>query len=168
MPRASDAAAGRDRPAGFEGRTGLALQEASRGVCALDRAPTSYPLGLPSADPWNRRRQAGRFGSSRPVSSPRRQRFSAVFGSCRDRLKSRRRGNLQRYAVPEMAVSWPHSTVPWLQRQLLPTAVMEPSEDESAVRDRVIDGVLVVVAAVLGGRFARVQLGRTGRVEPLA
>ena len=77
-------------------------------------------------------------------------------------LKSRRRGNLQRYAVPEMAVSWPHSTVPWLQRQLLPTAVMEPSEDESAVRDRVIDGVLVLVAAVLGGPFACVQLGRDG------
>ena len=47
-------------------------------------------------------------------------------------------------------MSWPHSTVPWLQRQLLPTAVMEPSQDESAVRDRVIDGVLVLVAAVLG------------------
>ena len=30
---------GYHRPAGFEGRTGLALQEASRGVCALDRAP---------------------------------------------------------------------------------------------------------------------------------
>jgi signal transduction histidine kinase len=48
-----------------------------------------------------------------------------------------------------MAVSWPHSTVPWLQRQLLPTAVMEP-RDEPTARDRVIDGVLVVVAAALG------------------
>jgi signal transduction histidine kinase len=45
----------------------------------------------------------------------------------------------------------PHSTVPWLQRQLLPTAVMEPSQDESAARDRVIDGALVVVAAAVGG-----------------
>jgi signal transduction histidine kinase len=44
----------------------------------------------------------------------------------------------------------PHSAVPWLQRQLLPTAVMEPSQDESAVRDRVIDGAVVLVAAVLG------------------
>lgn len=47
-------------------------------------------------------------------------------------------------------MSWPHFAVPWLQRQLLPTAVMEPSQDESAVRDRVIDGVLVLLAAVLG------------------
>ena len=145
-----------DQPLGYNG---LPVLKAGRvWLCKRPRegsapsiAPsTSYPLGLPSADPWNRWRQAGRFGSSRPVSSPRRQRFSAVFGSCRDRLKSRRRGNLQRYAVPEMAVSWPHSTVPWLQRQLLPTAVMEPSQDEPAVRDRVIDGVLVVVAAALG------------------
>ena len=45
----------------------------------------------------------------------------------------------------------PHSAVPWLQRQLLPTAVMEPSQDQRAARDRVIDGALVVVAAVLGG-----------------
>jgi len=44
----------------------------------------------------------------------------------------------------------PHSAVPWLQRQLLPTAVMEPSQDESAARDRVIDGALVLVAAALG------------------
>jgi len=44
----------------------------------------------------------------------------------------------------------PHSAVPWLQRQLLPTAVMEPSEDGPAVRDRVIDGALVLVAAALG------------------
>jgi signal transduction histidine kinase len=49
-----------------------------------------------------------------------------------------------------MATLSPHSAVPWLQRQLLPTAVMEPSEDESAMRDRVIDGALVLVAAVLG------------------
>src|SRR5262249_60313881 len=60
-----------------------------------------------------------------------------------------------------MAVSWPHSTVPWLQRQLLPTAAMEPSQDESAVRDRVIDGVVVVVAAVLGAvSLASVWAGR--------
>ena len=44
----------------------------------------------------------------------------------------------------------PHSAVPWLQRQLLPTAVMEPSQDEPAARDRVIDGALVLVAAALG------------------
>ncbi len=58
-------------------------------------------------------------------------------------------------------MSWPHSTVPWLQRQLLPTAVMEPSQDESAVRDRVIDGVLVLLAAVLGAvSLASVWAGR--------
>ena len=45
----------------------------------------------------------------------------------------------------------PHSAVPWLQRQLLPAALTEPSQDESAARDRVIDGALVLVAAVLGG-----------------
>ena len=44
----------------------------------------------------------------------------------------------------------PHSAVPWLQRQLLPTAVIEPSHDEPAARDRVIDGALVLVAAGLG------------------
>jgi signal transduction histidine kinase len=44
----------------------------------------------------------------------------------------------------------PHSAVPWLQRQLLPTAVIEPSQDEPAARDRVIDGALVLVAAALG------------------
>jgi signal transduction histidine kinase len=44
----------------------------------------------------------------------------------------------------------PRSAVPWLQRQLLPTAVMEPSQDEPAARDRVIDGALVLVAAALG------------------
>src|SRR6185437_378231 len=50
-----------------------------------------------------------------------------------------------------MAMPSPHSAVPWLQRQLLPTAVMEPSQDEPAARDRVIDGALVLVAAALGG-----------------
>jgi hypothetical protein len=50
-----------------------------------------------------------------------------------------------------MAIRWPHSTVPWLQRQLLPTAVTESSQDEPAARDRVIDGALVLVAFVLGG-----------------
>jgi signal transduction histidine kinase len=50
-----------------------------------------------------------------------------------------------------MATPSPHSTVPWLQRQLLPTAVMERSQDEPAARDRVVDGGLVLVAAVLGG-----------------
>src|SRR6185312_6495215 len=50
-----------------------------------------------------------------------------------------------------MAMPSPHSAVPWLQRQLLPTALIEPSQDESAARDRVIDGALVLVAAVLGG-----------------
>src|SRR5689334_15904182 len=49
-----------------------------------------------------------------------------------------------------MAMPSPHSAVPWLQRQLLPTAVMEPSQDEPAARDRVIDGALVLVAAALG------------------
>jgi signal transduction histidine kinase len=49
-----------------------------------------------------------------------------------------------------MEMPSPHSAVPWLQRQLLPTAVMEPSEDGPAVRDRVIDGALVLVAAALG------------------
>ena len=62
-----------------------------------------------------------------------------------------RRGDWRRYAVREMAMPSPHSTVPWLQRQLLPAAVMEPSQDEPALRDRVIDGALVLVAAVLGG-----------------
>src|SRR4051794_22119404 len=49
-----------------------------------------------------------------------------------------------------MAMPSPHSAVPWLQRQLLPTAVIEPSQDEPVARDRVIDGALVVVAAALG------------------
>jgi signal transduction histidine kinase len=49
-----------------------------------------------------------------------------------------------------MATPSPHSAVPWLQRQLLPSAVMEPSQDEPAARDRVIDGALVLVAAALG------------------
>ena len=44
----------------------------------------------------------------------------------------------------------PHSTVPWWQRQLLPTVVMEPSRDQTAARDHVIDGAVVLVAAVLG------------------
>jgi signal transduction histidine kinase len=44
----------------------------------------------------------------------------------------------------------PHSAVPWLQRQLLPTAVIEPSQDEPAARDRVVDGALVLVAGALG------------------
>ena len=44
----------------------------------------------------------------------------------------------------------PHSAVPWLQRQLLPAALIEPSEDEPAARDRAIDGALVVVTAALG------------------
>jgi len=44
----------------------------------------------------------------------------------------------------------PHSAVPWLQRQLLPTAVIEPSQDEPAARDRVLDGALVLVAGALG------------------
>src|SRR3954454_1279140 len=48
-----------------------------------------------------------------------------------------------------MAMPSPYSAVPWLQRQLLPTAVMEP-QDEPTARDRVIDGALVVVAAALG------------------
>lgn len=61
-----------------------------------------------------------------------------------------RRGNWQRYAVREMAMPSPHSAVPWLQGQLLPTAVMESSQDEPAMRGRVIDGALVLVAAVLG------------------
>ena len=30
----------------------------------------------------------------------------------------------------------PNSAVPWLQRQLLPRAVIEPSQDEPAARDR--------------------------------
>ncbi len=45
----------------------------------------------------------------------------------------------------------PHAAVPWLQRQLLPTAVIEPSPDGPAARNRVIDGALVLMAAVLGG-----------------
>jgi signal transduction histidine kinase len=44
----------------------------------------------------------------------------------------------------------PYSAVPWLQRQLLPAALIESSEDEPGARDRVIDGALVVVAAALG------------------
>lgn len=44
----------------------------------------------------------------------------------------------------------PQSAVPWLQRQLLPAALVEPSQDEPATRDRVIDGALVVVTAALG------------------
>ena len=63
---------------------------------------------------------------------------------------------------------WPHFAVPWLQRQLLPTAVMEPSQDESAARDRVIDGVLVLVAAALGAVSLASSWAATGRVEPLA
>jgi len=57
---------------------------------------------------------------------------------------------VQRYDVPEMTMPSPHSAVPWLQRQLLPSAVMEPSQDEPAARDRVVDGALVAVAAALG------------------
>ena len=41
-------------------------------------------------------------------------------------------------------------------------------EDEPTARDRVIDGVARSGGSCAGGRFARVQLGRTGRVEPLA
>jgi signal transduction histidine kinase len=44
----------------------------------------------------------------------------------------------------------PHSAVPWLQRQLLPAALIEPSEDEPGARDRAIDGALVVLTAALG------------------
>jgi hypothetical protein len=131
---------GLQRLAGFEDRTGSVLRDASRGVRALDRALHELSARRALRGSMESSAPGRQIWEQSPFSSPRRRRFSPIFESCRDRLKSRRRGNLQRYAVPEMAVSWPHSAVPWLQRQLLPTAGMEPSEDESAVRDRVIDG----------------------------
>jgi signal transduction histidine kinase len=57
---------------------------------------------------------------------------------------------MERYAGREMAMPSPHSAVPWLQRQLLPAAFIEPSQAQPATRDRFIDGALVVVTAALG------------------